>query len=401
MSASAGQLALGLFGVYNMQQSLKPTGNWASAGAATGCTSAVAESQMETTSGSMGASEAASNTSQYMGGVLTFADAPAASLTLPPVNTAAPTISGTARQGSVLSATSGTWTGSPTSYAYQWQDCSLLCSNIAGATGSTYTPQSSDVGSTIDVVVSASNAGGSTSATSGRTSSVQKPLAPVNTALPTISGTAQQADTVTASSGSWSNSPSSYAYQWQDCSSSACSDIVNATGSSYTLQSSDVGSTVDVVVMATNAGGSTSATSAQTGSVQAPPPAAPVNTAAPTISGTAQQGDTLTASKGSWSNSPSSYGYQWQDCSSSSSCSNISGATGSTYVLQSSDVGSTVDVVVMATNAGGSTSAGRRPIARVVWVSVAGLLLVEQLLEHLGRNRVDVCPAVLRRREHG
>ena len=161
---------------------------------------------------------------------------------------------------------------------------------------------------------------------------------------------------MTASSGSWSDSPSSYGYQWQDCiSSSSCSNISGATGSSYTLQSSDVGKTIDVVVTATNGGGSASATSAQTGT--APRPAAPVNSAVPTVSGTAQQGDTLTASNGSWSNSPSSYGYQWQDCVSSSSCSNVSGATGSSYVLQSSDVGDTVDVVVTASNAGGSGSA--------------------------------------------
>ena len=71
----------------------------------------------------------------------------------------------------------------------------------------------------------------------------------------------------------------------------------------------------------------------------------------PTISGTAQQGQTLTASNGSWTNTPSSYAYQWQDCS--SSCVNVSGATSSSYALRSSDVGDTMDVVVTATNDGG------------------------------------------------
>ena len=60
-------------------------------------------------------------------------------------------------------------------------------------------------------------------------------------------------------------------------------------------------------------------------------PARPSNTAAPAVSGTAEQGQTLSASNGSWSNSPTSYAYQWQWCS--SSCSNISGATGSTYAV--------------------------------------------------------------------
>ena len=268
----------------------------------------------------------------------------------PPTSMTAPSISGAAQQGQTLSASNGSWTGSSSSYAYQWQDCSSSCANIGGATKSTYTLQASDVGDTVDVVVRATNAGGSTDATSAQTQAV-KPTAPSNTAAPSISGAAQQGQTLSASNGSWTGSSSSYAYQWQDCSSS-CANIGGATKSTYTLQASDVGDTVDVVVRATNAGGSTDATSAQT---QAVKPTAPSNTAAPSISGAAQQGQTLSASNGSWTGSSSSYAYQWQDCS--SSCANIGGATKSTYTLQASDVGDTVDVVVTATNAGGSTDA--------------------------------------------
>jgi hypothetical protein len=119
-----------------------------------------------------------------------------------------------------------------------------------------------------------------------------------------------------------------------------------------------VGDEIDVVVTASNAGGSGSATSAKTQAVTAaPPPSPPANTSPPTISGTAEQGQRLSASAGSWSNSPTSYAYQWQDCSSASSCSNIGGATASSYTLQSSDVGKMIDVVVTASNAGGSGSA--------------------------------------------
>ncbi len=87
-----------------------------------------------------------------------------------------------------------------------------------------------------------------------------------------------------------------------------------------------------------------------------PVPNPPLNTVAPTISGTTKQGSTLTAATGTWTNSPTSYGYQWQDCK-SGACSNIDGATSSSYVLRSSDVGDTVDVVVTASNAGGSNQA--------------------------------------------
>ena len=64
-------------------------------------------------------------------------------------------------------------------------------------------------------------------------------------------------------------------------------------------------------------------------------PAAPTNSAAPAVTGQTVQGQTLTTSNGTWTGSPTSYAYQWQDCNSSgASCSNISGATSSTYVLQ-------------------------------------------------------------------
>ena len=97
-----------------------------------------------------------------------------------------------------------------------------------------------------------------------------------------------------------------------------------------------------------------------TGAGPTPPP--PTNTALPSISGGAQQGDTLTSTNGSWTGSPSSFAYQWQDCDASGQdCSNISGATAPSYQLTSADVGQTVVSVVTATNAGGSSSATAAP----------------------------------------
>ncbi len=90
-----------------------------------------------------------------------------------PVNTAAPAVTGSTEAGGTLSASTGTWSGSPTSYAYQWQQCaSGTCTDISGATSSTYTTTASDVGDTIDVVVTAANATGDASAASAETSAV-------------------------------------------------------------------------------------------------------------------------------------------------------------------------------------------------------------------------------------
>src|SRR4029078_13282459 len=99
--------------------------------------------------------------------------------------------------------------------------------------------------------------------------------------------------------------------QWQSCSSGTCSAIGGATSSTYTELGSDVGSTIVVVVTGTNSAGAASGTSAETGFVTALV-VAPVNTAVPTISGSAQQGQTLSADPGAWSGSPATYGYQWR-----------------------------------------------------------------------------------------
>jgi hypothetical protein len=99
------------------------------------------------------------------------------------------------------------------------------------------------------------------------------PAAPSNTAPPVISGVAQQGQLVSTSAGSWTNSPTSFTYQWQDCDTSAqnCTDIPSATSSSYRPGSGDVGDTVVSVVTAANAGGSSSEASAPTAVVAAAP----------------------------------------------------------------------------------------------------------------------------------
>src|SRR5208282_2880368 len=163
-----------------------------------------------------------------------------------------------------------------------------------------------------------------------------------------------------ASSGSWSGSPTSYGYHWQLCNAlgEGCLSVAGATRSSYKLGASAVGATMRVIVTAVNAGGSGEATSAASATVIGSAPAAPVNTAVPVISGDAMEGKTLSASTGSWSGSPTSYSYRWQQCNAlGQSCLGVSGATGAGYKLAASAVGGTMRVLVTAANAAGSGEA--------------------------------------------
>ena len=93
---------------------------------------------------------------------------------------------------------------------------------------------------------------------------------PTNTSSPQITGTTSQGEVLSATAGGWDGEPTGYAYQWQRCDGSGgnCADISAATSSSYMLTSGEVGSTVRVSVVASNAAGSSSpALSAQTGVV--------------------------------------------------------------------------------------------------------------------------------------
>ena len=203
-----------------------------------------------------------------------------------PVNTGLPGISGMPKEGQVLKASPGKWQGTkPITFAYQWQRCNSAggaCQNIAGATSDSYGVGHDDVGSRLVVVVTATNPDGSGSAASKPTDVIKAgpAQAPVNTALPTISGALQQNAVLTANAGSWTGAqPITFEYQWQRCDAKggACGNV-GAHAQTYTLGAADVGHTLRVVVKAKNSAGMLSATSALTGVVQvaaSPPPPPP------------------------------------------------------------------------------------------------------------------------------
>ena len=271
-------------------------------------------------------------------------------------------MSGTAQDGQRLTANPGSWSGSkPIRFAYQWQRCTgsgTSCHAIPGAVFRTEPLDSADIRGTLRVVVTAKNSAGSTRARSAA-SRVVAAMPPRNKVAPAVSGTPQDGQTLTADPGSWSGSkPISFAYQWQRCTSSgsSCRAIPYATLRSEPLDSTSVGATIRVAVTAGNSAGSTTAYSAATRIVAGVPPH---NTVGPSLSGTPQDGQALTADPGFWNGSkPISLSYQWQRCTSSgSSCQAIPGATLRSEPLDSTDVGATIRVAVTAGNSAGSATA--------------------------------------------
>lgn len=303
-----------------------------------------------------------------------------------PTNAGEPVISGDAVVGSTLTATQGTWSGSPTSFAFQWLRCpgsggnsdGSDCAVVGGATTQAYVVSSSDVDSRLRVRVTASNADGSAASVSNASALIAaQSQSPGNTTQPAISGTARVGSTMTSTQGTWSESPTSFAYQWVRCASSGgspdgsdCAVIGGARTQAYVVASGDLGSRLRVRVTAANASGSTTAASNPTSIVVAQDQR-PRNTRQPSISGTARVGSTLTAATGQWTNNPASYAYQWTRCPQSggrpdaSDCAAIGGATTRSYVVTASSVDRRLRVRVTATNATGSATAASNATAVV------------------------------------
>ena len=291
----------------------------------------------------------------------------------PPANTVLPVITGQTFQASEMTATNGTWTppapNAPT-FTYQWERCDGAgnsCVNIAGATTNKYTNTPADLGHTIRVAVTATNLDGTATAISNATNGITLPPAPVNTVLPSITGTIGTNLVATADKGTWINAPTGFAYQWQLCDNNAgtpvnCADIAGANGSTYTPSLSDQGHFIQVVVTGSNIGGQNSATSAAR---YVPPP--PTNPGLPFIKNGAAiatganvfEGDRLKAINGTWTD-VASFAYQWQKCDAvGDNCSNLSGggATTDTYAVGHDDIGGTLRVKVTGTNPDGSLDA--------------------------------------------
>ena len=264
--------------------------------------------------------------------------------------TGQPAISGTPQVGETLAAhTSGITDAdglTNVSYEYQWLASST---DIDGATGPSYVLTSSEQGQTIQVRVTfTDDADSQETLTSAATETV---LARPNRAaagLPTISGTPKVDETLTADTVNIDDEDGltnvSYSYQW----TAGGTDIDGATGSTYTLTASEQGKTIQVRVTFTDdADNEETLTSEATVAVAAAPNREA--TGAPTIGGTPQVDQTLTADTSPIADedglTSATFEYQW-----TAGGTDIEGATGASFTLTTSQQGKTIQVQVTFTD---------------------------------------------------
>ena len=162
-----------------------------------------------------------------------------------------------------------------------------------------------------------------------------------NLAAPALSGTPKVGAQLTASPGSWSQSETTFGYQWR----AGKSDIANATGSTFKVKRAQQGKRISVQVTASKVGYPT----ATVASSKTPPiePGAITNTGRPTITGEVRIDAVLTAAPGSWTPAPSALSYQWW-----ADGQPVEGATAATFVPTAAQVGKPLSVQVSATKAG-------------------------------------------------
>ncbi|MBO1900568.1 IPT/TIG domain-containing protein [Leucobacter weissii] len=250
----------------------------------------------------------------------------------------APSISGTARVGESLHATTGTWSVPGTAYQYQWLAGG---EEIEGATAAAYALTAADLGKTITVRVTAIATGYRPEpAESAATEEIGKGSF-ANTALPQLSGAAIVGETLTVSAGEWQVPGTDHSVQWLRNGV----PIAGATGSSYLLTDRDHTAAITATVTATKAGYlSARATSAASDPVAN---GSFANTVLPAVSGSGRVGEPLSVDAGEWGGISPTLAFQWYRGDDA-----IAGAVDSVYEPTAEDRGQTLTVRVVATAKG-------------------------------------------------
>lgn len=252
---------------------------------------------------------------------------PTGPVTVGTLTTAVPTLSGTVRVGSAVTAVPGAWSEG-TTLAYQWR---VDGAAVAGATSATFTPTATHLGKALSVVVTGTQTGYATATKASTATKVG--AGALTAATPTISGTVRVGSKVTAVRGTWSPAPA-YTYQWRADGAA----IKGATSSTYTIPATLRGKKLSVSVTGKKTGYSTTSVTSAATAVTATFTTAPT----PKVTGTARIGSTLKVTAGTWKPAPT-LSYQWKRNGTA-----IAGATKTSYKLTTADHGQTITVTVTA-----------------------------------------------------
>jgi hypothetical protein len=218
---------------------------------------------------------------------------------------------------------------------------------------------------------------------------------PVNTVAPVVSGTPTAGQTLSTTTGTWSNSPTAYSYAW---SRDLISYISGATSSTYTLVAADYGKVIYSTVIATNATGSGAEVASSNG-LGPVAGLAPVNTVLPVISGGStppKVAEVLSGTTGTWTGAPTpTYAGQWKRAGVA-----ISGATAASYTLVGADLATLITYEVTATNAisaVSATSAAVGPVAAAATLPTLSAMSVFDFSDIFvwGRATTDVASGTM------
>lgn len=266
-------------------------------------------------------------------------------------NTALPRVSGTARVGSKLTGTGGSWSPSSASLHYQWRAAGV---DIPGATSTSFVLTPAQLGKRIRMQVKATRSGVTKRRSSTRTAVVQ-PAAITPATPPTIAGDVKAGSTLTAVPGAWSPSGTTVSYHWF----ANGYRLIWRNDSTMTIPPRLVGKPISVTVTGHKAGfadvtsssGPTAPVAA--GTFEMPEPA--------TVTGVARTGQTLTLHRAAIDPADANVSVQWLRAGKP-----VTGATSTTYRTSKGDLGSTLAAQLRVTRRGYrplvTTTAHTRPV---------------------------------------
>jgi hypothetical protein len=291
----------------------------------------------------------------------------------PPVNTALPAISdSTPTVGQKLTATDGQWDGTrPLRFAYQWIACDVNaanCTDVTGANEKTYVVTASDDTNNrrfkfevtaYNVVVPVGGVAATSSVTStpaAAPGSLPGPIPGQNPVLSPDAASYPVGTTFSITNGTWSQSPTSFTYQWSRCTNSnSCVPIENATANTYTATIPDTTKYLRADVTATNANGSTSDYDIAFFQIIR---RKPLNVVLPALAGDPYVGAVLDSTTGLWEGEAIEYTRAWQRCESDGlGCNSIINATGPSYLVTAQDKGKRIQLRVEGRNGQGNSFA--------------------------------------------